>query len=204
MISTALKSDTRLLSTLLRGFRIPYVALAGIAVFALLLVLPDTWVLPQTLAEFPVRAPVASTIAAWLASLVLIAAMTEPVDAIDWTVNRHMGLIRSARIVLTAAFLLLMLTAPAPQYASISAVTFLTLTGECLLMARWAPLSTVWTLPSAHVLASVIFGAQRIDGTAPWAWIIKSEMQPIDIAISAALFATGLSLWARATISRVS
>lgn len=203
MFSIAVRAEATLLATLLRGSRITSVLLGGAAVGVVLFVVPDTWVLPQALAAFPVRAPVASTIAAWLASLLLIAAMTEPVDAVDRTVNRPMGLIRAARVSLTTVLLALMLIVPAPQYASVIAVTLLTLTGECLLMARWAPLSTVWILPSAHVLAAMLFGARRIDGIAPWAWIIRSEPQPVEVAISVALFATGLTIWARTTISRV-
>lgn len=203
MISIAMRTDPRLLITLLRGSRVHVVLIGGAAVAVVLFVLPDTWVLPQVMAAFPVRAPIASTIAAWLGSMLLIAVLTEPVDAIDQTVNRPMSLIRAGRVGFTTVSLALLLAAPAPQYALISAVTLLTLAGECLLLARWAPLSTVWVLPSAHVLAAVIFGARRVDGIAPWAWIIRSEPHPAEIVMGAALFATGLTVWARAAISRV-
>lgn len=203
MISPAARNDVRLLVTLLRGSRLTSVLAGGVVLLVVLAVAPDTWVLPQTLAAFPVRAPVASTIAAWLASLLLIAVLTEPVDTLDQTVNRPMVLIRAGRVCLSTLLVGLMLTMPVPQYGWVTAVTLLTLTGEGLLMARWAPLSTVWVLPSAHVLAATLFGARRIDGIAPWAWIIRSEPQPVEVVVSAVLFAVGLTVWARAPISRV-
>jgi hypothetical protein len=181
---------------LAKGWRLRPMIAGFLFVYVVLALSPDHVGLPQVLTREAVRAPT-SILGGLVGAILLLTTLDEPVSELPAVSARNVILARVLRMLAssTIAVAVVLLPAPAPERLAV-ATSVSALIGEGLILAAWSGSSVAWTLPTAHLLAAVTFGATAAGIVSPWAWVIARDVGPAGLLVSVVLFVMGLVLWA--------
>lgn len=130
-----------------------------------------------------------------LVALAVVATLPEPAPALSAVAARRVRRWRLLRVLglVTLAVLLLALAAPGHLEAAASCVA--ALTGEALLTARALWDEVAWALPVLHAGLTLTFGVDRAGVPHVWAWILRPDPTPGDLALSVLVLGVGTALW---------
>lgn len=178
-------------TSLAKGWQLPSVAGGLAGLFVILAVAPDLVVLPQVSSDVPVLAP-STTVAATVASLLVLATSPEPVEPLFATAPRGRQRLRILRVAAVTLAAVVALGLCDPRHLLETAIAMLVLSGEGLLIAPLIGSRLCWILPLSHSLAATAFGAGRTGDVAAWAWFFAEASSPVGTVAAVGIFASGL------------
>lgn len=179
---------------LVRGWGIPTALAVVVLTVAAALAAPDSLPLPRLFGYHELAAPTGAVAALGLA-LAAIAAAREPVPQLLGTADARRQAANPARILLVCAAGAALLCLVAGADGRHVVIALAALTGEGLLVASVAGLSTAWSLPVMHVLAALVLGGAAGQELAWWAWIIGTDPGPGSWIASLAVAILGTGAW---------